>query len=202
MPSRFSIAGHGVQRARENYVCCTHSNLRIYKLVKLNVCLPSLQPWSYLPVCVYLRVQHRTDLVFHGAGWRWGDADSLHDLLHLLEHLSCPVDNLGCSSRHKILIRVHPICSLGYLHIPSALLKATSCTDRLHVMDPVGYLRLDFPQLRNNNGIMSWLVKGRRSPLRTTLTAISLTTGCFGFACVMNRYTESRSYVALLHYSS
>ena len=109
-----------VHRARENYVCCTHSNLRIYKLVKLNVCLPPLQPWSYLPVCVYLRVQHRTDLVFHGAGWRWGDADSLHDLLHLLEHLSCPVDNLGCSSRHKILIRVHPICSLGYLHIPSA----------------------------------------------------------------------------------
>ena len=120
MPSRFSIAGHGVQRARENYVCCTHSNLRIYKLVKLNVCLPPLQPWSYLPVCVYLRVQHRTDLVFHGAGWRWGDAASIHDSLHLLEHLSCPVDNLGCSSRHKILIRVHPICSLGYLHIPSA----------------------------------------------------------------------------------
>ena len=82
------------------------------------------------------------------------------------------------------------------------LLKATSCTDRLHVMDPVGYLRLDFPPLRSNTGIMSWLVKGRRSPLRTTLTAISLTTGCFGFACVMNRYTESRSYVVLLHYSS
>ena len=39
MPSRFSIAGHGVQRARENYVCCTHSKLRIYKLVKLNVCV-------------------------------------------------------------------------------------------------------------------------------------------------------------------